>query len=120
MPKVVMVVDDEPDIRDTVKDVLVDAGLKVVTAKDGQDCVDKVRTSPPDLILLDILMPGLTTKEVIARLNKVKSPPIIFLTVVKLSEATKKNIIQGNMVDYVEKPFNNADLVKRVKKALGM
>lgn len=67
-------------------------------------------------ILLDILMPGLTTKEILSKMKK--DIPIIFLTVVRLAEANKKDLIRKNMVDYIEKPFNNEDLIRRIKKAL--
>jgi len=117
----ILSVDDEDDIRTTVRQVLEDEGFRVVSAKNGKECIDKLKKIKPDLILLDILMPGLTTKEIVTKIGKRGTrPPIIFLTVVKLSEATKKDIVKGNMVDYIQKPFDNNDLVRRVKKALKM
>jgi len=117
----ILSVDDEKDIRESVKSVLEDAGLNVETAKDGTDMLKKLEKIKPELILLDVLMPGLTTKEILKELKKRKSKvPIIFLTVVRLSEAVKKDIIKQNMVDYIEKPFDNEDLIKRVKKVLRM
>jgi DNA-binding response OmpR family regulator len=63
-------------------------------------------------------MPGLTTLEILNELKKKKvKTPIIFLSVVRFAEHTK-NIITDNMIDYIEKPFENRDLVKRVKNAL--
>jgi DNA-binding response OmpR family regulator len=115
----IMSVDDEADIRESVRTVLEDEGFEVVEAENGQDCLDKLKKIKPDLILLDVLMPGLTTKDIIKGVEKSKNrPKVIFLTVVKLSETTKKGFIKGAMVDYIEKPFDNNDLVKRVKKAL--
>ena len=115
----ILVVDDEEDIRAAITAVLKDAGFSYVTAKDGKDCLGQLSKNKPDLILLDILMPGLTTKEILAEFRKKKIHiPIIFLTVVRLAEATKQEIIKDNMVDYIEKPFENEDLVKRIKKAL--
>jgi DNA-binding response OmpR family regulator len=118
----ILTVDDEIDIRNSVKQVLQDEDcFEVFTAKSGNDCLKKLEKLKPDLILLDILMPGLTTKEILKefRERKIKIP-IIFLSVVRLSETLKKDEIKGNMVDYVEKPFVNKDLVARVKKALKM
>ena len=116
---IILAVDDEEDIRTSVKQVLEDAGFEVVTANDGQDCLNKLKTLNPDLILLDVLMPGLTTKEIAAGIKKLKiKTPIIFLTVVRLAEAAKQEVLKGNMVDYIEKPFKNVDLVRRVKKVL--
>ncbi len=115
----IITVDDEDDIRDSIQAVLKDEHFRVETAKDGQSLLDKLKKIKPDLILLDILMPGLTTREILEELHKRKDKtPIIFLTVVRLAEATKKQIVKGNMVDYIEKPFDNADLIKRIKKAL--
>ena len=117
--QLILAVDDEADIREIVKDVLKDEGYKVETAVDGHDCLQKMKKSKPNLVLLDILMHGLTTKEVVEGIRKIyPNMPIIFLTVVKLSEATKQKLIHGNMVDYIEKPFNNEDLIDRVNKAL--
>ncbi|MBL7056636.1 response regulator [Candidatus Woesearchaeota archaeon] len=119
MPQLILSVDDESDIRESVNDVLTDAGFKVITAKDGTSMLKKLEKIEPDLIILDILMPGMTTKEILAELKQRKIKiPIIFLSVVRLAEATKKHIIKGNMVDYIEKPFDNEDFIKKVKKAL--
>jgi DNA-binding response OmpR family regulator len=112
-------VDDEEDIRISVKTVLEDAGFEVSSAINGKECLEILPKVQPDLILLDVLMPGLTTKDILTEIKKRKiKTPVIFLTVVKLSEATKKSVVKGAMVDYIEKPFDNKDLVKRVKKAL--
>ena len=116
--KIVIVVDDESDIRESVKDILQDNQIKVETAENGKDFIKKISKSKFDLIILDILMPGLTTKEILAELAKRKiKTPIIFLTVVRFAEQTKE-MIAPQMVDYIEKPFDNSDLVKRVKTAL--
>lgn len=115
----IITVDDKDDIRDSIKAVLKDEHFQVETAIDGQSLLDKLKKVKPDLILLDILMPGLTTREILEELHRRKDKtPIIFLTVVRLAEATKRQIRNGNMVDYIEKPFDNADLIKRIKKAL--
>ncbi len=115
MAKLILVVDDDKDIRDAVKAVLQDEGFMIETAKDGKDCLKKLKKLTPDLIILDILMPGLTTKEIIKGIKK--RIPIIFLTVVRLAEVTKKDLLKGKVVDYIEKPFRNDDLLKRVRKA---
>ncbi len=119
--KTIMVVDDEEDTRSTIKSVLEDEGLNVVSAVNGQDCLNKLKKIKPDLILLDIMMPGLTSKEIIAAIRKKKYKPlikIIFLTVVRFAEMTQKDIMNGDVVDFIEKPFDTPDLIKRIKKAL--
>jgi DNA-binding response OmpR family regulator len=116
--KKIIVVDDESDIRESVKNILEDNKFEVEIAKDGKELIRKLLKQKFDLILLDVLMPGLTTKEIIAGLekNKIKTP-IIFLTVVRFADQTKESITP-QMVDYIEKPFNNADLINRIKKVL--
>ncbi len=115
----ILCVDDEEDIRKTLKDILEDEGFEVKTAIDGKDCLNQLKKLKPNVILLDILMPGLTTKEILAGIKRIDSKiPVIILTVVKLSEATKKKLLDSNMADFIEKPFDNNDLIKRIKKVI--
>jgi len=115
--KTVMIVDDEPDIRDTVKTILLKEGYKVLTAVSGDDCLNKLKKEKPDLILMDIMMPGTPTKEVV---KKIKDSKIAYLSVVRTSEAEKEQLMgQKNIVDFIQKPFDVADLIKRVKKIVG-
>jgi len=119
--KTIMVVDDEEDTRWTVESVLKDEKFKVISAVNGQDCLDKLKKSKPDLILLDIMMPGLTSKEILTAIRKDKKTAkikIIFLTVVRFAEITQKGLMGGNVVDFMEKPFNNENLIRRIKKEL--
>ena len=116
--KFIIVCDDERDIRESVRDILNDEGFNVVLAENGKDLLNKLKKCKPNLILLDILMPGLITKEILSEMKKRRIHiPIIFLTVVRLAEQSKE-IIGDSVVDYIEKPFDNKDLIKRVKKAL--
>jgi CheY-like chemotaxis protein len=118
--KKIIVVDDEKDIRDAVSSLLNDYDFEVEIAKNGAELLKKLPKVKPDLILLDIIMPGLTTYEITTELEKRKDKtPIIFLTVVRFADQTK-NIMTSNMVDYIEKPFDNKDLIKRIKNALAM
>jgi len=116
--KKIIVVDDEEDIRNSVKNILEDNKFEVKTSENGKDFIKKISKEKFDLIILDVLMPGLTTKEIITELKKKKiKTPIIFLTVVRLADQTKETITP-QMIDYIEKPFDNSDLIDRVKKAL--
>jgi two-component system, OmpR family, alkaline phosphatase synthesis response regulator PhoP len=113
--KKIMVVDDEPDIRETVQTVLEKEGYKVVTAESGDDCLKKLYEKP-DLILMDIMMPGTPTKEVV---KKIKGIKVAYLSVVRMSEAEKEDLMKNKaIVDYIQKPFDIKELVKRVKKIL--
>jgi len=119
MKKTVFVVDDEPDIRESVKTVLEQEGYEVLTAENGEQFLKKMEKSSPDLVLLDIMMPGLATKDILEKLRGVsKDAKIIFLTVVRLSDDEKRKLLKmANIIDYITKPFDLDDLVARVHKA---
>ena len=114
--KTILVVDDEPDVRDTVKMILEKKGYRVITAVDGDDCLDRLHEANPDLILLDIMMPGTPVKEIIEKIENIK---IAFLSVVRTSEAEKRDLLrQKNIVDFIQKPFDVNDLIKRIEAVL--
>ena len=114
----VMVVDDEPDLREMVGILVSKEGLETDTAKDGSDLLEKIDSFNPDIVTLDVMMPGLTTSEILKKLKDKKSnPKIILLTVVRYSEEEKKKIMNmGNIVDYIVKPFEIDDFMDAVKK----
>ena len=116
--KKIMIVDDEPDIRSTVKTVLVKNGYEVITAVNADDCYKKIKSGEkPDLILMDIMMPGTPVREIIPKLGKIK---IAYLSVVRTSEAEKEDLMKSkNIVDFIQKPFDINELIKRVKKLVG-
>ena len=118
MVKTVMIVDDEPDIRTTVKSVLEKNGYNVVTAVNADDCLKKIKSGEkPDLILMDIMMPGTPVREIIPKLGKIK---IAYLSVVRTSEAEKEDLMKNkNIIDFIQKPFDINELIKRVKKLAG-
>ena len=116
MPKTILVVDDEPDIRQSVKQILQVNGYIVVTAVDGDDCLKKLNELTPDLILLDIMMPGTPVGDVVKQIKDVK---IAFMSVVRISDARKRGLCtQDNIVDFFQKPFNVSDLLDRVELIL--
>ena len=116
MPKTILVVDDEPDIRQSVKQILEINGYTVVTAVDGDDCLKKLNELTPDLILLDIMMPGTPVGDVVKQIKDVK---IAFMSVVRISDARKRGLCtQDNIVDFFQKPFNVSDLIDRVELIL--
>ena len=116
--KKIMVVDDEPDIRTPVKEVLERNGYEVVTAVNADDCLRKVQAGgKPDLILMDIMMPGTPVIKIIPKLGRIK---IAYLSVVGISESEKKDLMKNkNIADIIQKPFELKELVERVKKLVG-
>ena len=114
----IMVVDDEPDLREMLNLMLNKEGFETETAENGSDFLNKLDNFDPDIVTLDIMMPGLTTSEILKELKGKKSnPKIILLTVVRYSEEEKKKIVSmGNIVDYVAKPFDIDELTERIYK----
>ena len=117
IPKI-LIVDDEPDLRGMPHLMFHKEGFEIEEAEDGADFLDKVDGFQPDLVVLDIMMPGLTTKEILQKLRRKKSnPKIILLTVVRYSEEEKRKIFEmGNIVDYIKKPFELDNFMDAVKK----
>lgn len=111
--KSILVVDDEPDVRQSVRMILEMNGYDVTEAIDGDDCLKKIKEKKPDLILLDIMMPGTPVAEIVKQIKDIK---IAFMSVVRISDARKKGLTtQDNIVDFLQKPFNVSDLIERVK-----
>jgi len=104
----IMIVDDEKDFRDMLDLYLRKEGVETNTAEDGSDFLKKIDDFEPDIVTLDVMMPGITTRKILDTLKekKIKSK-IILLTVVRYSEAEKQIIHEmGNVVDYITKPFD--------------
>ena len=111
-----MVVDDEVDVRNSIKEVLEKEGYKVVVAMTADGCRAKVDLEDPDLILMDLMMPGTPPKEILPSLKNYK---VVFITVVKKEDAEKEGILDfKNVVGYIEKPFGIKKLPAKVKKFL--
>ena len=116
----ILVVDDEPDIVETVSFMLQARNFDVITASDGLEGLAKVRTENPDLILLDIMMPVMDGYEVCIKLKKDKdtqSIPVIMLTARGENEAVIRAHKSG-ADDYIVKPFSLPTLVSKLNKLL--
>lgn len=110
----IMVVDDEPDIRDSVKTALEMNGFEVATANNGDECLKKLSKIKPDLILMDIMMPGTPVREVV---KKIKGVKIAYLSVVRTTDAEREELLRnGNVMGFIQKPFDIDALVKEVAK----
>ncbi len=117
MPTTILVADDEKNILELCRLYLVKEGFAVETATDGQEVLDKVRRSRPDLVVLDLMMPRIDGLEVCRRLRKDTSIPIIMLTA-RGDDVDKVVGLELGADDYVTKPFNPRELVARVKAVL--
>ena len=113
----VMVVDDEPDMREMLDLMMQKKGFETEMAVDGSDFLGKVDSFNPDIVTLDVMMPGLRTEEILEKLKKKKSKPkVILLTVVRFDREEKRLFERGNVVDYIKKPFDFDVLMDAVKK----
>ena len=116
----ILVIDDEPGVLELVKYNLEEAGFGVDTASDGVEGLKKAQDSLPDLILLDLMLPGIDGLEIcrILRANpKTAGIPIIMLTA-KASEMDRVVGLELGADDYVTKPFSPRELLLRIKKRL--
>ena len=119
MPNVarILVVDDEPKIVQLVRDYLERAGFAVSTARDGTEAMMRAHSERPDLIVLDLGLPGLDGFEVTRRLRRDSGVPIIMLTA-RHEETDKVVGLELGADDYVTKPFSPRELEARVRAVL--
>jgi DNA-binding response OmpR family regulator len=115
--KKILVVDDEATLVATLKYNLERENFEVITANDGGTAVDIARSGRPDLVVLDLMLPGMDGLEVCRVLRKETSVPILMLTA-KGAEVDKVVGLEVGADDYVTKPFGMRELVARVKALL--
>ncbi|MCP4417989.1 MAG: response regulator [Chloroflexi bacterium] len=116
----VLIVDDESTARTMLRLMLVRAGFHVSEAEDGFDALDKVRKNPPDIILLDVMMPGMdgfTVCETLRSESITANLPIIMLSAKADLESINKGLRTGATV-YLTKPISPEALTRHVKEAL--
>jgi len=117
VPKTVLVVDDEPKIVEVVGDYLRRAGFSVNTAADGNGAVASARARPPDLVVLDLGLPGLDGLDVARELRRASPVPIIMLTA-RGDETDRVLGLELGADDYIVKPFSPRELLARVRAVL--
>jgi len=113
----VLVVDDEAQIRRVLRATLSGSGYAVVEAKSGEEAIEAVLQEHPDLILLDVNMPGMGGLEACSKLRLSFDGPIIMVTV-RNSEQDKIQALDSGADDYVVKPFAMGELLARIRAAL--
>lgn len=116
----VVIADDDPDIRRLVEMTVTNAGCDVTVASDGEEALERVRDSRPDLVILDVLMPRMDGWEVARALKSdpaTREVPVMFLT----SRGQEHDVLEGfdsGAVDYMVKPFSPRELQVRVRAVL--
>lgn len=113
----VLIVEDEAHVRELVSHTLQGAGYRVREVADGESAVNLVRESPPDLLVLDVRLPGIDGWEVCRTVRALSNVPILFLTALSDDEDTVRGLRLG-ADDYLPKPFSPAVLAARVQALL--
>ena len=116
----VLVVDDDPEIAEMNQDCLREAGFVVTTVYTGEECLEQVEESSPDLILLDVDLPGINGFDVCKHIRaqeELEQPGIIMLTALK-DTPHKITGLEGGADDYLTKPFEISELLARVRAQL--
>jgi two-component system, OmpR family, KDP operon response regulator KdpE len=113
----ILVVDDEPQIRRVMRATLASRGYVITEAKTGEEGIESVRKERPDLVLLDVNMPGMGGIEACREIRRLSDAPIIMLTV-RNAERDKVSALDAGADDYVVKPFSIEELLARIRSAL--
>jgi CheY-like chemotaxis protein len=115
----ILIVDDEKDVSDILTATLEKDGHTVIAVGSGEQALELVKTNPPDLIILDVLMPGMDGYTVHARLSEraaTRSIPVIMLTVrAKMRDLFE---VSSNVVGFIEKPFDPKSLCGKIREVL--
>jgi DNA-binding response OmpR family regulator len=117
MVRTILVVDDEPVLRETLAEALDADGFRVVTAADGREALSRFREHQPDLVVLDLMLPELSGIEVCRIIRAESGVPIVMLTA-KTSELDKVVGLELGADDYVTKPFSLRELGARIRALL--
>lgn len=123
MPHLVCVIDDEPEVCDLLRITLETRGYNVITCRDGQTGWRTVQERRPDLVILDVLMPGLNGYEVLAKIRS--SPELAALPVILITSLTARSLTSDaewkertEVTDFLTKPFDPLVLLQRIEAIL--
>jgi DNA-binding response OmpR family regulator len=116
----ILVAEDERNLVEALSFLMRRAGYEVAVARDGPTTIEMTRTLHPDLILLDIMLPGFDGFEVVSAIKKANParPPRIVMLTAKGHEKDRRKALALGVDDYVTKPFSNRDVVGRVRALL--
>jgi DNA-binding response OmpR family regulator len=113
-PLRILVVDDEPAMVGAITALVGSAGHRVITAYDGESALERFAAESPDVVLLDLAMPGLDGVEVLRRIRRTSGVPVIVLTG-ETDELAKVEALDIGADDYVTKPFGRQELLARIR-----
>jgi len=122
MAKKILVVDDQEDTCKLLKLTLQDSGYKVIIALSGEEALAKLKKQKVDLVLVDFFMPEMSGRKLCEEIRKdpkLKNLKLMFLTVAQYGEEGYKEMERLKISDCIIKPFENDDLIQRIKKIVG-
>jgi DNA-binding response OmpR family regulator len=117
----ILIIDDDKTLQMMLKTVLISNGFDVVSTFSGEEGLTLAKTEKPDLIILDVIMPGIKGREVCRRLKddpQMKTTPVLFLTS-KDSDDDVAAELEAGAIGHVTKPVNSMSLVRKIKQILG-
>jgi len=117
----ILIVDDDEHLRVLVNTILTKEGYRVIEADSGKSCLELLFRKKPDLIVMEVMLPTQSGFDIVKRIREnrsTKNAKVVFLSVVAIKELDKKVLNGLKAQDYIEKPFDNDDFVKRVFTAL--
>jgi len=120
MAKRILIVEDEPEFLDMLSVILSKAGYEVEGVDNGRDVLPVVKEIKPDLIILDVMLPGMDGHAIVAALSKesdVENIPVIMLTALVQSEPMFKNY--NNVKDFCSKLIDTPELIEKIQKLIG-
>ncbi|MBY6241563.1 response regulator [Methylosinus sp. Sm6] len=113
----VLIVDDEPQLRRVLRPALAACGYEVIEAETGRGALEAIAASAPDVVVLDLGLPDMDGKDVLARARAFSQVPILILSA-RDREAEKIAALDSGADDYIEKPFSTGELMARLRAAL--
>jgi CheY-like chemotaxis protein len=117
----ILVVDDNEEIAHLVSIILAPEGHEVEVALSGEECIEKLKSFRPDLILMDYFMPGgdgVKVSKLIKSDERFRDIPIILFTIMSIDEGLYEAVEEAGAVDYIQKPFNIKKMVGKVRRVL--
>ncbi len=114
----ILIIDDEPIIHEVLGQLLISEGYEVELSSSGEDGLERLSSRPPDLVLLDLLMPGMDGIEVLKRIRKFDPLAAIIVITAYASVESAIEAMKMGAFDYVQKPFKHDDLLLTIRRAL--
>ena len=115
----IFIVDDDKDFHSYIRDALLASDFDVTSAYSGEECIEKLSACNPDLVLLDMNMPGINGFQTCEKISKMVDVPIIFMSAL-VSSGTMDKIIQSDAVYYLSKPIRLHDLLDKIYAILNI